>query len=67
MIFKLASPTMLICYDTEYKERDVDVEAVVPIKKSISSSDKVKVYESPGLEQALKCPLTFVSKVSHLR
>lgn len=52
MIFKPAGPTMLICYDTEYKERDVDVEVVVPIKKSISSSDKVKIYELPALEQA---------------
>ena len=51
-IFKPSGPTMLICHDSEYKERDVDVEIAVPIKKAIASSDKVKVYELPGLEQA---------------
>jgi effector-binding domain-containing protein len=52
MIFKPAGPTILICYDAEYKEKDVDVEVCVPVKKSVSSSEKVKVYELPGLEQA---------------
>jgi effector-binding domain-containing protein len=51
-IFKPAGPTVLICYDTEYKEKDVDVEVCVPIKKSIPGSDTVKVYELPGLEEA---------------
>jgi effector-binding domain-containing protein len=52
MIFKPAAPTMLICYDSEYKERDVDVELCVPVKKSIPGSDKVKVYELPEIEAA---------------
>jgi effector-binding domain-containing protein len=52
MIFKPAAPTMLICHDDEYKEKDVDVEVCVPIKKSIPSSDKVKVYELPEIEAA---------------
>jgi effector-binding domain-containing protein len=52
MIFEPAGPVMLICHDGEYKESDVDVEASVPISKNIPSSDKVKVYELPGLEQA---------------
>jgi effector-binding domain-containing protein len=51
-IFKPAGPVMLICHDKEYKESDVDIEAIVPISKNISSSDKVKVYELPGLEEA---------------
>ena len=51
-VFKPAGPVMLICHDGEYKESDVDVEAVVPIGKKISGSDRVKVYELPGLEQA---------------
>jgi effector-binding domain-containing protein len=50
-IFKPAGPTILICYDGEYKEKDVDVEVVVPIKKLVSSSENVKVYELPGLEE----------------
>ena len=65
MIFKPAGPTMFICYDSEYKERDVDVEACVPIKKSIPGSDKIKVYELPGIEAACtiyKGPLEGISE-----
>ncbi len=51
-VFKPAGPVMLICHDGEYKESDVDVEAAVPIGKNIPGSDRVKVYELPGLEQA---------------
>ena len=47
-----AGPTMFICYDPEYKEKDVDVEAGVPINKTIPSAGRVKVYELPGMEQA---------------
>jgi len=52
MIFKPAAATMLICYDGEYKERDVDVELCVPIRKPIPGSDKVKVNELPEIEAA---------------
>jgi effector-binding domain-containing protein len=51
-IFKPSGYTMMICHDNEYKEREVNVEIAVPIKKEIPGSDKVKVYELPGLEQA---------------
>jgi effector-binding domain-containing protein len=51
-IFKPAGPLMFICHDQEYKERDVDVEAAVPIGKNIPGSERVKVYELPGLEQS---------------
>lgn len=47
-----AGPTLFICYDTEYKESDVDVEAGVPVGKTIPDSGRVKVYELPGMEQA---------------
>jgi effector-binding domain-containing protein len=52
MIFKPAGPAIFICHDGEYKERDVDSEACVPIKKAIPGSDKVKVYELPAIEAA---------------
>ena len=52
MIFKPAGPTMMICHDNEYKENDVDIEAVVPISKKIPGSDQVKIYELPGIEEA---------------
>jgi effector-binding domain-containing protein len=51
-VFKPAGPPMMLCHDGEYKERDVDVEIAVPIGKKISGSDRVKVYELPGIEQA---------------
>ena len=43
---------MFICYDAEYKEKDVDVEAGVPIGKTIPDSGRIKVYELPGMEKA---------------
>jgi effector-binding domain-containing protein len=52
LVFKPAGNPLMICHDNEYKEHDVDVEIAVPIKKSIAGSDRVKVYELPGLEQA---------------
>jgi effector-binding domain-containing protein len=47
-----AGPTLFICYDTEFKEKDVDIEAGVPIAKAIPDSGRVKIYELPGMEQA---------------
>ena len=47
-----AGPTIFICHDTEYKEKDVDVEAAVPISKNIPNAGRISVYELPGLEQA---------------
>jgi effector-binding domain-containing protein len=51
-VFKPAGPLMMICHDNEYKESDVDIEVAVPIGKNISGSDRVKIYELPGMEQA---------------
>jgi len=51
-VFKPAGPPMLIIHDGEYKESEVDVEAAVPIDKKISGSDRVKVYELAGVEEA---------------
>jgi effector-binding domain-containing protein len=49
---KLAGPTIYICYDAEYKEKDVDVEAGIPIAKAINGSNRIKVYELPGMDEA---------------
>ena len=51
-IMKPAGPTLFICYDAEYKEKDVDVEVGVPIAGSIPDSGRVKVYELSGMEEA---------------
>jgi effector-binding domain-containing protein len=52
MIFKPYGPVMFICHDNEYKESDVDIEAIIPINKKIPDAGRVKIYELPGLEQA---------------
>jgi effector-binding domain-containing protein len=49
---KPAGPTLYICHDSEFKEKDADVEAGISIAQAIPGSDRVKVYELPGLEQA---------------
>mgnify|MGYP000344849793 FL=1 len=40
-----------VYYDTEYRERDVDVEVCEPINANVSANGKVKVYELPTLHQ----------------
>jgi effector-binding domain-containing protein len=52
MVFKPAGPPLMLMHDTEYKERDVDIEIAVPAGKAVKGSDRVKVYELPGIEQA---------------
>jgi effector-binding domain-containing protein len=47
----ITEPSMSICHDQEYREKDVDVEVAIPISKTIEGSDKVKVYLLPGVEQ----------------
>ena len=47
-----AGPTIFICYDEEFKEHDVDVEAGVPISKAIPGAGRVSVYELPGMAEA---------------
>ncbi len=49
---KPAGPTVYICHDPEFKEKDADVEAGIPITQAIPESDRVKVYELPGIEAA---------------
>lgn len=63
---KPAGPPAFLIHDPEYKEKDVDIEVAIPIAKSIKESDRVKVYELPGVEQAAstinKGPYATVSK-----
>jgi effector-binding domain-containing protein len=51
-VFKPAGPPMMLMHDTEYKERDVDIEIAVPISKKVKESDRIKVYELPTIEAA---------------
>ena len=47
-----AGPTHFMSHDGEFKEKDVDIEAGIPIAAAMSGSDRVKVYELPGIEAA---------------
>ena len=42
---------MAIYHDTEYRERDADMEAVVPIKRKVRGTSRIKVGELPGVPQ----------------
>ncbi|TAK35638.1 MAG: MerR family transcriptional regulator [Chloroflexota bacterium] len=45
-----AGPPMAIYFDTEFKERDADVEAAIPIADRINADGRVSVRELPGAE-----------------
>ena len=49
---KLVGPPMAIYYDTEYCEKDIDVEAAVPITGNLPSHKKVTVRQLPEIESA---------------
>lgn len=43
-------PCLTVYYDTEYRERDVEVEVCEPVPNNASSSDGVTVYTLPAVE-----------------
>jgi effector-binding domain-containing protein len=47
---RAAGPSLTIYYDTEYRERDVDVETATPIGAPLPSTERIKVRELPGVE-----------------
>lgn len=47
-----AGPPMGIYHDVEYRERDVDVEAAVPVAGDAPEGERVRIYELPGAEMA---------------
>lgn len=47
---KAAGPSLTIYYDTEYKERDVDVEVATPVSEPVPGNKRVTVRELPGAE-----------------
>ena len=49
---KPAAPPFAIYYDQEYRDRDVDVEAVVPVASSVPKGDRVTARESPEAQVA---------------
>ncbi len=45
-------PPIGIYHDQEHRERDVDIEAAVPVVGTIPEGERVKAYELPGSEMA---------------
>ena len=48
---KMIGPPMAIYHDPESKERDWDIEVVMPLGEPIEPSQRVQVYELPGAEK----------------
>jgi DNA-binding transcriptional MerR regulator len=46
-------PPMSLYHDHEYRERDVDVETVVPVKGSIKDGEGIVIRELPAIEAAV--------------
>jgi len=47
-----AGPALAIYYDMEFREKDVDIEIAVPITGDLPVTERIKVHELPGIEQA---------------
>lgn len=47
---RAAGPSLTLYYDTEYRERDVDVEVATPVSTPLSGNERVTVHELPGAE-----------------
>lgn len=48
---KPAGPPLVIYYDQEYRERDVDVEAAVPVAGAVAAGERVTSRELPAIEE----------------
>ncbi len=48
----MTGPAMAIDYDDEYREKDVDVEVVIPISGEIPDHSQVKIHILPSIQQA---------------
>jgi len=46
-----AGPPIGIYYDEEYREKDVDIEAAVPVSGAVTDGERVKSRELPAIEQ----------------
>jgi effector-binding domain-containing protein len=47
---KLAGPAMDLWHDNEYRERDMNVEAILPLQEPLPQSERVRIYELPAVE-----------------
>lgn len=47
-----AGPPLAICHDDEYREKDVDMEAAVPVAGKVPGNERVKFRELPAAQMA---------------
>ena len=48
---RMIGPPQAIYHDGEFKERDLDIEACMPITGTLAPTEHVKVYDLPGFEK----------------
>jgi effector-binding domain-containing protein len=48
---RMIGPPMAIYHDPEFRERDWDIEVVMPLSEEIPAGQRVQVYELPGAEK----------------
>jgi DNA-binding transcriptional MerR regulator len=48
---RMIGPPMAIYHDKEFKERDWDIEVVMPIAEDLASDKRVKVHDLPAFEK----------------
>ena len=48
---KFAGPTMAIYHDSEYREKNADVELAVPISGIVPANQRITVYQLPAIDQ----------------
>ena len=46
-----AGPAMNICHDSEYREKDVDIEVALPVTAPVPESGDIRMRTVPGYEQ----------------
>lgn len=49
----IAGITLSVCHDAEWKEKDIDVKVAVSIAGQMRETDRIRLYEMPGIEQAV--------------
>ncbi len=47
----MIGPPMAIYHDPEFRERDWDIEVVMPLSEDLPPGQRVQVYELPGVEK----------------
>ena len=48
---RMKGPPMALYHDPDFRERDWDIEVVMPLEGEIASSSRVNVYDLPGVEK----------------